>query len=90
MWQKCYNYLADILEQKKCLNKKLWAYLNEKKSVSKEIEDVKKTQIENIELKKMKYPKLNSAAEWRRQNWKSELEERTIEITHYKNKREIK
>lgn len=39
-----------------------------KKSVSKEIEDVKKTQIENIELKKKKYPKLSSAAEWRRQN----------------------
>ena len=37
-------------------------------SVSKEIEDVKKTQIENIELKKKKYPKLSSAAEWRRQN----------------------
>ena len=60
----------------------------EKKSVSKDIEDVKKTQIENIELKKKKYPKLSSAAEWRRQNWKSELEDRTIEITQCENKRE--
>ena len=42
--------------------------MKKKKSVSKEIEDVQKTQIENIELKKIKYPKLNSAAEWRRQN----------------------
>lgn len=32
--------------------------MNEKKSVSKEIEDVKKTQIENIELKKKEISKI--------------------------------